>query len=382
MLLAHKFELRPTQEQAEYLDKACGSRRHCYNQLLDHFSKPENKWSKANAYQYYIKVIRPAYPWYTEVSSRVTRNAIDDLDNAFKHFFRRIKLKQTPGFPKFKKKDINDSFAMREQAKFDVVGRELRIEKLKTKIKMRQKLRFDGTNKQVTISKKAGKYFASILVETNEYDPKDNNRKESVGVDFGIKELAVCSNGKVFQASQKLKSSLKKLAKLQKNMARKQNGSNHRGELKLKIQKLHARVSRQREAELHIVSDYLTRNFNVITIEDLAVKNMTKNHCLARAINDSGWSMLRSQIEYKAKLRNCAVVIANRFFASSKTCSSCGTIKSDLSLSDRVYNCACGAEIDRDLNAAINLNKYGVDTLQRTTKRTQEISKTITSVAA
>lgn len=127
MLLAHKIELRPTPEQAIYLDKACGSKRHCFNQLLAHFSKPENKWSKSLAYQYYINVIRKEFQWYSEVSSRITRNAIDDLDNAFSHFFRRLKLKQKCGFPRFKKKDINDSFALRELAKFDVVGRELRL---------------------------------------------------------------------------------------------------------------------------------------------------------------------------------------------------------------------------------------------------------------
>lgn len=104
MLLAHKIELRPTAPQADYLARACGSRRHCYNQLLAHFKQPGVEWSKAAAYQHYIKVIRPAFPWYNEVSSRVTRNAIDDLDNAFKHFFRRVKRGQKPGFPKFKKK--------------------------------------------------------------------------------------------------------------------------------------------------------------------------------------------------------------------------------------------------------------------------------------
>ena len=228
MLLAHKIELRPTVEQAVYLDKACGSRRHCYNQLLEHFSKKDNKWSKQAAYQFYIKVIRPQFDWYTEVSSRVTRNAIDDLDNAFKHFFRRVKAKQKAGFPQFKRKDVKDSFALREKAKFDVNGRFLRIEKLKTEIKMRQKLRFDGQTKQVTISKRAGKYFASILVETQEYNPKDIERKSSIGVDFGIKALATLSNGVVFDANQKLRTNLKKLRKLQKNLSRKTKGSNRR----------------------------------------------------------------------------------------------------------------------------------------------------------
>ena len=370
MLLAHKIELRPTPEQAVYLDKACGSRRHCYNQLLAHFSQPENKWSKAAAYQHYITVLRQEFDWYSEVSSRVTRNAIDDLDNAFKHFFRRVKAKQIAGFPRFKKKDVRDSFALRETAKFDVIGRELRIEKLKTKIEMRLALRFQGTAKQVTISKRAGKYFAAILVETHDYNPHDFNREKSVGVDFGIKELAVLSTGEVFAANQKLKASLHKLATLQKNLAKKVKGSNRRAKAKLKAQKLHFRIAKQRQAVLHNLSDALTKRFDVITLEDLNVKGMVKNRKLSRAISDAGFGTLRQMIEYKAKLRNCTVVIANRFYPSSKTCSACGTIKQNLTLADRQFTCACGFSADRDYNAALNLNQYGRDTLQPDLKRT------------
>lgn len=372
MLLAHKIELRPTPEQQVYLDKACGSKRHCYNQLLAHFSKPENKWSKAAAYQHYIKVIRQEFQWYSEISSRVTRNAIDDLDNAFSHFFRRLKLKQKAGFPRFKKKDLNDSFALRESTKFKVEGRELRIEKLKTKIELRQPLRFQGTAKQVTVSKRAGKYFASVLVETDEYDPKDVDRKPSVGVDFGIKALAVLSTGEVFEANQKLKTNLGKLAKLQRNIARKVKGSLRRARAKLAVAKLHFRIARQRQAVLHELSDYLTKTFDVITIEDLNVRGMVKNRRLSRAILDAGFGYLRQMIEYKAKLRNCLVVIANRFFPSSKMCSCCGRIKEDLTLADRIYNCECGLSVDRDWNASLNLDKYGRDSLQPDLKRTSE----------
>jgi len=377
MLLAHKIELRPTPEQAIYLEKSCGSRRHCYNQLLAHFSKPENKWSKTAAYQHYINVIRKEFQWYNEVSSRVTRNAIDDLDNAFSHFFRRVKLKQKAGFPRFKKKDIRDSFALRESAKFDVNGRELRLEKLKTRIEMRQPLRFQGVTKQVTISKRAGKYFASILVETKDYNPNDNDRQASVGVDFGIKELAVLSTGTVFAANQKLKANLKKLAKLQRNLAKKIKGSAHRAKAKLRVAKLHFRIAKQRQALLHELSDYLTKTFNVITIEDLNVKGMIKNRKLSRAISDAGFGQLRQMIEYKAKLRNCVVVIANRFFPSSKTCSCCGNIKENLTLAERFFNCECGFSVDRDLNAAFNLNKYGQDTLQPDLKCASEQSQTV-----
>jgi putative transposase len=364
MLLAHKIELRPTPEQRDYLDRACGHRRHCYNQLLEYFSQKDevgqwvNKWSKAAAYQYYIKVLRVEFPWYAEVSSRVTRNAIDDLDNAFKNFFRRVKNGEKQGFPRFKKRDHKDSFALREAEKFDVEYKQLRIEKLKTWIEMRQPVRFGGKLKQVTISKRAGKYFASFLIETIEYNPKDVDRQPSVGVDFGLKSLATLSNGESFPVSQPLKRSERKLKKSQKKLSRKVKGSNRRARAKLQLQKQHFRVVRQREATLHQLSDYLTKTFDRIVIEDLNVKGMMKNRKLSRAIADVGFGRLRQMIEYKAKFRNCTLVIVNRFFPSSKTCSSCGQIKHDLTLSDRTYSCECGLVIDRDLNAALMLNKY------------------------
>lgn len=382
MLLAHKIELRPTPAQIIYLDKACGCRRHCFNQLLEHFSQDGVKWSREAAYQYYVKEIKPKFPWYNEVSSKVTRNAIDDLNNAFKHFFRRVKLGKNPGFPKFKKRGPNDSFALRESNRFDIKGRTLRIERLKTRIKMRQKLRFTGKTKHVTVSKRAGKYFAAILIETDDYDKKDADRKASVGVDFGIKDMAVLSDGTVFKSNQVLKTNLKKLAKLQRNLAKKVKGSNRRARAKHKIARLHYRITSQRQAILHEISDYVTANYNLITIEDLNVSGMLKNRRLSRAIADAGFGTLRRMIEYKAELRGCDVVVAARWFPSSKICSRCGEVNTDLKLSDRIYRCDCGLEINRDLNAALNLNKYGVDTFKPTLKRTQELSKTGASVPA
>ncbi len=235
----------------------------------------------------------------------------------------------------------------------------LRIEKLKTRIDMRQPIRFGGKLKQVTISKRAGKYFASFLIETDEYDPKDVNRQPSVGVDVGIKSLATLSHGEVFENSRLLQKNLRKLRKLQRSLSRKVKGSNGYAKAKLKIQKLHFLIARQREAILHQLSDYLTKTFDRIVIENLNVKGMMKNRKLSRAIADVGWGMLRRFIEYKAVLRNCVVVIADRFFPSSKTCSNCGEVKKTLTLKDRIFECdVCGFTIDRDLNAAINLNNY------------------------
>nr|WP_242445443.1 transposase [Chromatium okenii] len=180
--------------------------------------------------------------------------------------------------------------------------------------------------------------------------------------------------GKVFSANQKLKASLKKLVKLQRNLTKKVQWSNRRAKAKLAIVKLHFRIARQRQALLHELSDYLTKNFDVITIEDLNVKGMLKNRKLSRAISDAGVGYLRQMIEYKAQLRNCVVVVANRFFPSSKTCSCCGKVKTNLSLADRTFTCECGFSADRDLNAALNLNQYGLDTLQPDLKCTPEQS--------
>lgn len=380
MLLAHRIELRPTAEQADYLARACGSRRHCYNQLLAHFSQKDVKWSKAAAYQHYIKVIRPMFPWYNEVSSRVTRNAIDDLDNAFKHFFRRVKLGQKPGFPTFKKKGVGDGFALREKPKFDVVGRELRIEKLKTRIKMRQKLRFTGALNQVTISQQAGKFYASILVETDDYNPHAPER-EAIGVDFGITSLAVTSDGGVFPENNALKRNLKALKRKQRRLSRKQQGSNRRARAKLAVAKLHKRISDQRQAARHELSDRLTRDYKVICLEDLNVNGMVKNGKLARPISDAGFGMLRRMIEYKAELRGVEVAFIDRFEPSSKTCSECGQIH-DMPLDRRTMECDCGNVMDRDLNAARNSLARGLDTLRPDLKRTQESSQTASAASA
>ena len=375
MLLAHRIELYPTAEQADYLGRACGSRRHCFNQLLAHFKQDGVKWSKKAAVGVY-KALREEFDWYAEVSQRVTRNAIEDLDSAFKHFFRRVKQGLNPGFPRFKKRGVNDSFALREQPKFDVEGRWLRIEKLKTWIKLSQEVRFSGTHKQVTISRTAdGKYYASILVETNDYHTKYGTG--SVGVDLGIKYLAVLSDGTQVPANQKLKRGLRKLKKHQRRLSRKTKGSNRRARAKLKVARIHRRIANQRKAVLHELTDHLTKTYETICIEDLNVKGMVKNHKLARAVSDAGFGMFRQFLEYKAELRGNTVKIVDQWFPSSKTCSGCGAVKKELSLSEREFTCdRCGLVMDRDHNAAVNILNHGEDTLKPTAKRTSELQKT------
>jgi putative transposase len=370
-LLAHKVELRPTPEQAEYLARACGSRRHCFNQLLAHFKQDGVKWSKKAAYDRW-KQLRVEFSWYADVSARVTRNAIDDLDNAFTHFFRRLKLGQKPGFPRFKKRGIRDSFALRETVKFDVDGRSLRIEKLKTRIALRQPIRWEGAAKQVTISQRAGKFYASVLVEAENY-PVIQPEGEIVGVDFGLKNLAILSDGTKLPANQILKANLGRLGRLQRKLSRKPKSSTskRRAKAKLRIAKLHHRIHRQRQAVLHDLSHRITSTYRTVVIEDLCVKGMGRRRNIARAVHDAGMSELRRQIEYKAALRGVQVIVADRFFPSSKTCHCCGAHNPEVVLGVDAWTCPhCGVEHDRDLNAAINLENYGRLTLGGDLKRT------------
>ena len=366
MLLAHKIELRPTPEQAEFLDRACGSIRHLYNHLLAYFNQDNVKWSKKEARQKFYS-LREEFEWYGDISADFMQSTIDDLEKGFKHFFANLKKGKKAGYPKFKKRGVKDSCSIRNKPKFSVSNDGLRFEKFNKGVKcqaiaMREKLRFTGVAKQMTISKRAGKYFVSILVETEDYNPKNTKQSGSVGVDFGIKDFAILSSDKVFAANQKLKQNLKKLKRKQRSLSRKIKGSNRYVKAKQAVAKLHYQIANQRLATCHEVSDYLTKTFKLITIEDLNVSGMVKNHKLARAVSDCGFYMLRSQIEYKAKLRNCDVVIADRWFPSSKTCSCCGHKLDELPLSVRRWECpSCLSVNDRDTNASVNLNKYGRD---------------------
>jgi len=385
MLLAHKIQLYPTADQADYINRACGARRHAFNQLLAHFRQDGVTWSKKAATEYFMVHIRPAFPWYSEVSARVTRNAIQDLDRAFGHFFRRVKQGRKPGFPRFKRKGKStESFSLREKPKFSVEGRKLRIERCPGHIRMRQKLRFTGNLCRVTISKRAGKYHASVLIDTQDYSTKDASRQSAaIGVDMGIKELAVLSNGERVPANQKLKANLRRLERRNRRLSRKQKGSNRTAKAKLSLARLHKRIADQRHAVLHELSDDLTRRFDTVVIEDLNVSGMVRNRSLARAISDAGFGALKQYLQYKAELRGCTILKANRFYPSSKTCSECGAINQELELKDRDWTCAeCGADHDRDLNAAINLREYGLHTLAAVPKRTQEDGKTAAQAPA
>ncbi len=376
-LLAHKVQLYPTDEPADYCNRAGGSCRQAYNHLLAHFTQDGVKGSKKVATQYYLEQLRPAFPWYGEGSSRLTRNAIADLDTACKQFFRRVKAGQQPGFPRCKRQGkSSESFAGREKPKFDVTGHALRIERCPGRLRMRQERRFTGTLCQVTMSRKAGKYYASILIDTKDDDTKHSDRQPiTVGVDRGVKKLAVLSTGKRFPANQKLTANIRRLQRRCRRLSNKPKGSNRAVKAKLSLARAHKRIADQRRAVLHALSDDLTRRYDTIVIENLNVQRMVRNRCLSCAISDAGLGTLVRQLRYKAKLRGCTIIKADRFFPSSKLCSTCGAYNGDLTLGDREGR---GVECHtlHDLNASRNLRNYRLHTLTAVVKRTQESDKT------
>jgi len=377
MLLAHKIELYPTSKQSDYLFHCVANRRYMYNVLVAYY-RDTSKLTKTIA-QELVKEHRAKFDWLQDVSTRVIRNTVDDIDKAIKKGWtpeakaKRAKaikeattLKQKSkaiyhGLPSFAKRGINESFAIREKEKIRVNGRKFKFEKLPKElreIKMRELIRFNGTVKQVTISLRAGKWFASFLVETDDIK-KQEPSFENVGVDLGVKELATLSDGKVFPAHKSYAKREKKLRQLNKKLARQVKDSSGWKETKAKIQKLHYYVSESRKQALHELTSWLSKNYKRIVIEDLAPSNMVKNRRLAKSIIDAGFGMFKEQMAYKCVLYDSELVLADRFFPSSKTCSNCGNVKKELKLSERTYICKeCGFKLDRDVNASLNLAKW------------------------
>jgi putative transposase len=356
MLRSHKIALQPNNKQSTYFKKACGVARFAYNWALAEWErqyKAGEKPSEVSLRRQLNAIKREEFPWMLEVTKCAPQMAIIHLGTAFKNFFAgRAK------HPTFKKKGVHDSFTLTND-KFAVDGKRIRIPKLGW-VRMREELRFIGKIMSATISRKADKWYVSITVDTQDTPAKSENQAV-VGVDLGVNRLATLSDGTKIEGRKPYKALLTRMRRLSRSLSRKQKGSKNYKEVQMQLAGLHARIANIRNDELHKLTTMLTRQYSVIVIEDLNVKGMMSNRRLARAVGDMGFYEFRRQLEYKTAMRGGKLIVADRWFASSKMCSKCGVKYEKMPISIRSWTCpGCGAHHDRDMNAAMNLMKLAV----------------------
>ena len=357
MIVSHKIALAPNNRQATYFARACGVARFAYNWALAQWQveyKAGGKPSQQSLRKKLNAIKKESFPWMQEVTKCAPQQAIMHLGDAFKNFFAgRAK------YPVFKKKGVRDSFKI-DNTQFSVSGSHIRIPKLGL-VRMCEALRFAGKIMSATISRTADKWHVSIAVEIETPKKAVSENQRAVGVDLGVKSLAVLSTGEAIEGAKPHKALLGRLRRLSRSLSRKQKGSSNRNKAKKKLARLHAKIADIRNDALHKLTTRLTRDFGVIGIEDLNVRGMAKNRCLSRSVMDMGFFEFRRQLMYKAEKQGCTVVVANRFYPSSKTCSGCGHKLESLSLGVRSWTCGqCGCAHDRDVNAAINLRNMAV----------------------
>jgi len=366
MKRSHVIRLNVTPEQDTYFRKACGVRRHAFNWALARWKEARSKGERVTMRGLrteYNQIKGEQFPWVYETTKCAPEQAFADLGQAFANYWRmkregaQPKLKhprkdgEEAGFPRFKSKKKDRLRFYLTNDKFSVDGQTLHVPKLGD-VNMSEELRFQGKIMSATISSRAGWWFVSIAVEVKHEIP--THKGGSVGIDLGIKTLATLSNGEKFENQKHYRRNLARIQGLSKGLSRKGEGSQNWWKNAKKLAKAHDRVACQRSDSLHKMSTKVARAYALIGLEDLNVKGMLANQCLAQAVSDASFFEVKRQLLYKSEQYGGSVQLVDRWFPSSKTCHACGWVKEDLTLADRVWGCEqCGTVHDRDWNAAI-----------------------------
>jgi putative transposase len=358
---AYRYRFYPTPDQARVLARTFGSARFVYNWALRlrtdaYYQRGERLgYHEASAALTTLKQ-QPKTGWLNEVSSVPLQQALRHLDKAFRNFFEG-----RARYPTFHKKHGRQAATYASSAfRWDAHTRALTLAKMNAPLDIHWSRAFTGTPTTITISKDtAGRYFVSFLVE--EAITALPLVHSMVGVDVGLKDVAVLSTGEKIANPRHLARSERRLAHAQRHLARKQKGSKNREQARLKVAREHARIADQRRDGLHKLTTCLIRENQTVCVESLAVKNMVRNPNLAKAISDAGWGDLVRQLEYKAAWYGRTLVKIDRWYPSSKRCHACGYVLDSLPLDVRQWTCpACGLRHDRDINAAKNILAVGL----------------------
>ena len=380
MLEAVKVALDPTPRQERLLESHAGAVRFAYNAGLAHVRDmlergDEPEWSYYGLRRWWNQAKdtlavdgTTGEPWWRENSKEAYNSGLESLADALRNFSKSRKGQRKGrrmGFPRFKSKDkavpgfayTTGSFGIIDHdpyaLKLPRIGRVHCMEDVSRRVDGAKVLR-------MSVSRRGGRWQASLTVERADLPVPSPPKGGSVGIDLGVKELATLSDGTVIRNPHALKSNIKRLRKAQRNLSRKRKGSNRRRKARAQVARLYARVANLRSDALNKTTTMLAHAYSDIGIEDLNVAGMVKNHRLARVVEDAAFAEFRRQLEYKTARTGARLHVIDRWYPSSKTCSNCGTVKAKLSLSERVYHCdKCGLVIDRDVNAAINIQVAG-----------------------